>query len=70
MKNDWSIPYIGSSSSSGSSGSSYFVSQNRGGGNDSIPYYGSTTDAYDVRYADDPHKTYGKQYDDEERRYV
>lgn len=68
MKNDWSMPSFRSNTASRNNiGSSYFADQNRGGYNSS-PYYGSSSDAYDVRYADDTHKTYGKQYkeDDEE----
>lgn len=49
-------------------GSSYFGQENRG--EEDRTYYGSSTDPYDVRYADDPHLTYGKQYtnNDNERR--
>lgn len=67
MKNDWSMPsFTRSNSTSRSSiGSSYFADQNRGGYNSS-PYYGTSSDAYDVRYADDTHQTYGKQYSSED----
>lgn len=32
---------------------------NNYGQNDEPHYYGSTSDAYDIRYADDMHQTYG-----------
>ena len=28
-------------------------------------YFGSSTDAYDIRYTDDCHLTYGKQYEED-----
>lgn len=33
-------------------------------------YYATSTDAFDIRYSNDCHQTYGKQYDDDERSYV
>ena len=39
---------------------SYFADQNRG--SDDNVYVGSTSDAYDIRYQDDSHQTYGIQY--------
>ena len=44
---------------------SYFGNENRGGEEEKT-YYGSSTDAYDIRYTDDCHMTYGKQYDEED----
>ena len=35
-------------------------------GNEQTVYTGTTQDAYDIRYQDDQHRTYGKQYSDDE----
>ena len=49
----------------------YFTSQNRGNYFEDRTYYGSSSNKYDVRYADDPHQTYGRAadyYDKEEKK--
>ena len=40
--------------------SSYYSDQNRG--SDDNVFVGSSSDAYDVRYQDDSHSTYGQYY--------
>ena len=54
------------SKKSNNNGSSYFGDENRGN-NDQNGFYGSSSDAYDIRYADDSHQTYGKQYEEKEK---
>lgn len=41
---------------------SIFADENRGHNENNYEFYGSTQDAYDIRYADDCHQTFGLQY--------
>ena len=43
-----------------SSSSSYYGNQNQG--SDDTYFVGSSSDAYDIRYQDDSHSTYGLQW--------